>query len=107
MYPVLFRIGTFDITSFGVMVAIGALVGLWVFRRELARTGLPPSAADAAMAGIVGGLLGAKVLWVARTSRRDAVHGLAVQPRRHELVWRARWRDRDRAPRDKHACGWA
>jgi len=41
MYPVLFRIGSFEITSFGAMVAIGALVGLWIFRRELLRAGLP------------------------------------------------------------------
>ena len=41
MLPVLFRIGSFEITSFGVMVALGALTGLWVFRRELARSGLP------------------------------------------------------------------
>ncbi len=65
MYPTLFRIGNFDITSFGVLVAIGALVGLWVFGRELARSGLPASAGDAAMAGVFGGLLGAKLLWVA------------------------------------------
>lgn len=65
MYPTLFRIGSFDITSFGVLVAIGALVGLWVFGRELARSGLPPSASDAAMAGVFGGLLGSKLLWVA------------------------------------------
>jgi phosphatidylglycerol:prolipoprotein diacylglycerol transferase len=65
MYPTFFRIGNFDITSFGVLVAIGALVGLWVFGRELARSGLPPSAGDAAMAGVFGGLLGAKLLWVA------------------------------------------
>src|SRR3977135_2582520 len=64
MYPTIFRIGTFDITSFGVMVAIGALVGLWIFGRELARSGLPASGADAAMAGVFGGLLGAKLLWV-------------------------------------------
>jgi phosphatidylglycerol:prolipoprotein diacylglycerol transferase len=64
MYPVLFRIGTFEITSFGVMVAIGALAGVRVFRRELARSGLPASAVDAAIAGVVGGLLGAKTLWV-------------------------------------------
>ena len=37
MYPVLFRIGSFEITSFGVLVALGALAGLWVFRREIAR----------------------------------------------------------------------
>ena len=65
MYPTFFRIGTFEVTSFGVMVAIGALVGLWVFGRELSRSGLPQSGSDAAMAGVFGGLVGAKLLWVA------------------------------------------
>src|SRR6266581_4722538 len=65
MFPTLFRIGNFDVTSFGVMVAVGALVGLWVFGRELARSGLPASGSDAAMAGVFGGLVGAKLLWVA------------------------------------------
>jgi phosphatidylglycerol:prolipoprotein diacylglycerol transferase len=64
MYPVLFRIGGFEITSFGAMVAVGALVGLWIFRRELRRAKLPDSAADAALAGIFGGMAGAKLLWV-------------------------------------------
>lgn len=63
MYPVLFRIGGFEITSFGVMMAVAALVGLWLFRRELARSRLPDAAADAALWGLAGGLLGAKVLW--------------------------------------------
>ena len=35
MYPVLFRIGDLEITSFGVLVVIGALVGIAIFRREL------------------------------------------------------------------------
>ena len=65
MYPVLFRIGEFEVTSFGVLVAIGALVGLWILNRELARSGLPSDALDAAIAGVVGGLAGAKLLWVA------------------------------------------
>jgi phosphatidylglycerol:prolipoprotein diacylglycerol transferase len=65
LYPVLFRIGGFEITSFGVLVAIGALVGAWVFQRELRRSGLPDSAVDAAVAGLVGGIIGAKLLWVA------------------------------------------
>jgi phosphatidylglycerol:prolipoprotein diacylglycerol transferase len=64
MYPTFFRIGTFEVTSFGVMVAIGALVGLWVFGRELSRSRLPASGSDAAMAGVFGGLVGAKLLWV-------------------------------------------
>lgn len=63
MYPTLFRIGEFEVTSFGVLVAIGALVGMWMFQRELARSGLPESGVDAAIAGVLGGLAGAKLLW--------------------------------------------
>ncbi len=63
MYPVVFQIGTFEVTSFGVMVAVGALVGLWLFNREIRRARLPDSAFDAAVAGIVGGMVGAKVIW--------------------------------------------
>ena len=63
VYPILFRIGDFEVTSFGLMVAIGAFVGLWLFRRELLRGGLPESATDAAVAGVLGGLAGAKLLW--------------------------------------------
>ena len=63
MYPVLFRIGSFEVTSFGVMVAVAALVGLWLFRRELRLSGLPIDATDAGIIGVIGGLLGAKLLW--------------------------------------------
>ena len=63
MYPVLFRIGSFEVTSFGVMVALAALVGLWLFRRELQRSVLPLDATDSGIVGVVCGLLGAKLLW--------------------------------------------
>jgi phosphatidylglycerol:prolipoprotein diacylglycerol transferase len=63
VYPVLFRIGSFEITTFGVMVALGALAGLWVFSRELERSKLPRSGVDAAVAGVIGGMVGAKLLW--------------------------------------------
>ena len=63
MYPVLFRIGSFEVTSFGVLVAIAALVGIRVFARELARSGLPQDAVNAAIGGVIGGLVGAKVVW--------------------------------------------
>jgi phosphatidylglycerol:prolipoprotein diacylglycerol transferase len=47
-----------------VLVAIGAIVGLWLFDRELRRAGLPAGAIDAGFAGVIGGLAGAKLLWV-------------------------------------------
>jgi len=46
------------------MVAVGALVGLWLFRRELRRSGLPESGVDAGVVGLLGGMAGAKLLWV-------------------------------------------
>src|SRR5689334_10022777 len=63
MYPVLFRIGSFEITSFGVMVGLGAMVGLWLFHRELAAAHLPEGALDGAIFGVIGGFAGAKILW--------------------------------------------
>jgi phosphatidylglycerol---prolipoprotein diacylglyceryl transferase len=76
MYPTFFRIGNFEITTFGVMVAIGALVGLWIFGRELVRSGVPPSASDTAMAGVIGGLVGAKLLWVAEHAGEEPFRDL-------------------------------
>jgi phosphatidylglycerol---prolipoprotein diacylglyceryl transferase len=63
MYPILFRIGSFEVTSFGALVGVAALVGIWLFGRELARSGLPADAVDAAVFGVIGGLVGAKLLW--------------------------------------------
>lgn len=78
IYPVLFRIGTLEITSFGVLVALGALMGLWVFGRELRRSGLPSSAIDAAIAGVVGGMVGAKLLWVAEHAGEEPLSDLVL-----------------------------
>lgn len=64
MYPVIGRIGGFEITSFGLMVALGFLAGLWLFRRELRARSLPEQLENAALIGAAGGLLGAKVIWV-------------------------------------------
>ena len=65
MHPTLFKIEDFEITSFGAMVAAGALVGLWLFARELRRSHLPPLALNAAIHGVFAGLIGAKLLFVA------------------------------------------
>ena len=53
------------------MVAAGALVGLWLFQRELRRSGLPDPALNAAIAGVIGGMTGAKLLWVFEHLREE------------------------------------
>lgn len=63
IYPVLFRIGDFEITSFGVLVAVAMVVGLWLFDREREWSGLSERAVESGMAGVIGGLAGAKVAW--------------------------------------------
>jgi phosphatidylglycerol:prolipoprotein diacylglycerol transferase len=63
LYPVLFSIGDFEITSFGVLVGLAAIVGVLVFEREAKHSGLPDATSSAAIGGVIGGLVGAKLLW--------------------------------------------
>ena len=85
MYPVLFRIGSFEVTSFGVLVALAALVGIWIFGRELRRSHLPQDGVDAALAGVLGGLAGAKLLWVAEHAGEEPFSDLLFS--RGGLSW--------------------
>ncbi len=65
MYPVLFRIGSYEVTTFGLMVALGAGLGVLMLRHELERRRLDASGGtDAALIGVLGGLAGAKLLYV-------------------------------------------
>ena len=85
MYPVLFRLGDFEVTSFGVMVGLAALVGLWLFRRELRSSGLPLDATDAGLIGVIGGFLGAKLLWTVEHATEAPVLELLLS--RGGLSW--------------------
>jgi len=85
MYPVLFRVGSFEVTSFGAMVAVAALVGLWLFRRELRLSGLPIDATDAGIIGVIGGLLGAKLLWTVEHASEAPISDLLFS--RGGLSW--------------------
>jgi phosphatidylglycerol:prolipoprotein diacylglycerol transferase len=76
VYPVLFRIGSFEVTSFGVLVAAAALIGAWLFGREASRSGLPPESINAALGGVIGGLIGAKVLWTIEFSGNSSIANL-------------------------------
>jgi phosphatidylglycerol:prolipoprotein diacylglycerol transferase len=63
MYPELFRIGDFPITSYGLWLAVGMLLALFVASRLAANDGLPRERIyDLGLWTLVGGLLGSKVL---------------------------------------------
>ncbi len=65
MFPKIISIGTFFLPTYGVLVALGFLAGLWVAVR-LARTrGLPSELiTNLAVYCALGGLLGAKILMI-------------------------------------------
>lgn len=65
MYPTILRIGSFEVTSFGVLVAVAFLVAGLVLRREGQRLALPPSLPDHLLvAAVIGGLIGAKLYFL-------------------------------------------
>jgi phosphatidylglycerol:prolipoprotein diacylglycerol transferase len=63
MFPVLFRIGSFEVTSFGLMMFLSFLTGAWLLGKQLERYGVSKEHAWDMLAWIaIGGILGAK-LW--------------------------------------------
>jgi phosphatidylglycerol:prolipoprotein diacylglycerol transferase len=63
MYPELFRIGDFPVTSYGLWLAFGMLMALFAASRLAARDGLPRERIyDLGLWTLLGGLLGSKIL---------------------------------------------
>lgn len=62
MFPQLFRIGDFFLPTYGLLVALGFLTGLWTASRLAAKTGLDKEAVlNLGVYTALGGLLGAKL----------------------------------------------
>lgn len=65
MYPELFRIGTFPVTTYGIFLAVGMLLALFAASRLAARDGLPKERIyDLGLWVLVGGLVGSKLLMI-------------------------------------------
>ena len=66
MLPVLFKIGGFTVTSFGVLMAAAFLSAGWMLARELRRQGEDPEHAwDIVGYAAIFGILGAKLYYMA------------------------------------------
>src|SRR5258706_8467391 len=72
MYPVLFRIGNFPISPFGLMMAAAFLVGSWITARRMKEVGLDPDLATTLLVYVMlGGILGSKLYFAIDVSIRE------------------------------------
>ncbi len=82
VYPLVFRIGSFEITGFGIAMMLGFVVGGWLIALELRRRRWNEEyGADMIVAAVIGGVLGAKLWYVALTQDVGALLS------RGGLVW--------------------
>jgi phosphatidylglycerol:prolipoprotein diacylglycerol transferase len=82
VYPLVLRLGPIELTGFGLMMMVAFLMAGWAIQLELRRRGLDEDyAADIVIAGVVGGLIGAKLWYVFLTGEWDALL------RRGGFVW--------------------
>jgi phosphatidylglycerol---prolipoprotein diacylglyceryl transferase len=76
VFPRLFQIGSFGVPTYGVLVAIGVLVGLWIGVRNCAKQGInPENAWDFGIALVLAGIVGAKVLYIILDWRTGHIYG--------------------------------
>ena len=76
MFPRLFQIGSFGVPTYGVLVATGVLVGLWISVRNAENQGLKAENAwDLGIAVVLAGILGAKILYVILDWHSGHVYG--------------------------------
>jgi len=66
VYPFIIHLGPLEITGYGLMMMVAFLMGGWLITLELRRRGMSEDyAADAVAAAVVGGIIGAKLWYVA------------------------------------------
>jgi phosphatidylglycerol:prolipoprotein diacylglycerol transferase len=79
VYPFILHFGPITITGYGIMMMVGFLVGGWLIGLELKRrTWNQEYAADIVVAAVIGGILGAKLWYVALTQDVDAWSGMVA-----------------------------
>jgi phosphatidylglycerol---prolipoprotein diacylglyceryl transferase len=76
VFPRLFHLGNFSIPTYGVLVATGVLVGLWISVRNSEKQGIKAENAwDFGIALVLAGILGAKILYITLDWRSGHVYG--------------------------------
>ena len=82
MYPTLIKFGSFEITTFGLMMFLAFVAGGWILTRQFRRYGLSDDlASSVVMAAAIGGIVGAKIYYAI------LYHSWAELFSRAGLVW--------------------
>jgi len=82
VYPLLFHLGGFTVTGYGIMMMLSFLMAGWIYARELRRRSLDPAVAwDTVVVAVIGGLAGSKLYFAISVGRLSAVFS------RGGLVW--------------------
>jgi phosphatidylglycerol:prolipoprotein diacylglycerol transferase len=82
VYPFIIHLGPLEITGYGLMLMVAFLMGGWLIARQLRELNLREDyAADMVAAAVIGGIIGAKLWYVALTRDPGALFS------RGGLVW--------------------
>lgn len=82
VYPFIIHVGPLEVTGYGIMLMVAFLMGGWLIARQLREAGLRDDyAADMVAAAVIGGIIGAKLWYVALTGDPGALLS------RGGLVW--------------------
>jgi phosphatidylglycerol---prolipoprotein diacylglyceryl transferase len=82
IYPFIIHLGPLEVTGYGLMLMVAFLMGGWLIARQFRENGLREDyAADIVAAAVIGGIIGAKLWYVALTRDPSALLS------RGGLVW--------------------
>jgi phosphatidylglycerol:prolipoprotein diacylglycerol transferase len=82
VYPFIIHLGPLEVTGYGLMLMVAFVMGGWLMARQLRELDLKEEyAADVVAAAVVGGIIGAKLWYVALTQDPGALFS------RGGLVW--------------------
>ncbi|MEA3328671.1 MAG: prolipoprotein diacylglyceryl transferase [Candidatus Omnitrophota bacterium] len=79
MYPVLFKIGPVNIYSYGVMVALGAIVAVYLAQQQAKKEGFKAEIiVDLGIYLLISGILGARLLYILTNIRQYLVNPVEI-----------------------------
>ena len=88
MYPELFRIGDFSVSTFGLMMALAFLTGTWITARRMREEGLDPELATSLLIYVMlGGIVGSKLYFAVDVSLREDRSFWALLFARDGITW--------------------